>query len=119
MNETLEALARALFTSWFVKFDPVRAKMARRDPGLPKHIADLFPDRFVESEMGEIPEGWEVRGLDTIADFQNGLALQNFRPREDEARLPVVKIAQLRSGRPDSVEWASASIKPECIITDR
>ena len=118
MNETLEALARALFTSWFVTFDPVRAKMAGRDPGLPKHIADLFPDRFVESEMGEIPEGWEVKGLDTIADFQNGLALQNFRPREDEARLPVVKIAQLRSGRPDSVEWASASIKPECIITD-
>ena len=60
MNKTLEALARALFTSWFVKFDPVRAKMAGRDPGLPKYIADLFPDRFVESEVGEIPEGWEV-----------------------------------------------------------
>ena len=68
MNETLEALARALFTSWFVTFDPVRAKMAGRDPGLPKHIADLFPDRFVESELGKIPEGWEVATLDSIAE---------------------------------------------------
>ena len=60
MNETLEAMARALFKSWFVDFDPVRAKMAGRDPGLPQHLADLFPDRMVESELGEIPEGWEV-----------------------------------------------------------
>ncbi|MBD3814170.1 MAG: restriction endonuclease subunit S [Betaproteobacteria bacterium] len=58
MNETLEAMARALFKSWFVDFDPVRAKMEGRDPGLPKHIADLFPARLVDSELGEIPEGW-------------------------------------------------------------
>ena len=49
MNETLEAMARALFKSWFVDFDPVRAKMAGRDTGLPKHLADLFPDRLVDS----------------------------------------------------------------------
>ena len=60
MNATLEALARALFTSWFVDFDPVRAKMESRDTGLPKDIADLFPDRLVDSELGEIPEGWRV-----------------------------------------------------------
>ena len=60
MNQTLEAMARALFKSWFVDFDPVRAKMAGRDPGLPKHLADLFPDRMVDSELGPIPEGWEV-----------------------------------------------------------
>ena len=60
MNATLEAMARALFTSWFVDFDPVRAKMEGRDTGLPKDIADLFPDRLVESELGEIPEGWGV-----------------------------------------------------------
>ena len=69
MNETLEALARALFTSWFVTFDPVRAKMAGRDPSLPKHIADLFPDRFVESEMGEIPKGWKVGTLEDVASL--------------------------------------------------
>ena len=58
MNETLEAMARALFKSWFVDFDPVRAKAEGRDPGLPKPLADLFPARFVDSELGEIPEGW-------------------------------------------------------------
>ncbi len=117
-NETLEAMARALFKSWFVDFDPVRAKMAGRDPGLPQHLADLFPDRLVDSELGEIPEGWEVKALDGIAVFQNGLALQKHRPQANEERLPVVKIAQLRSGQADSREWASANIKPECIIND-
>ena len=63
MNETLEAIVLALFKSWLVDFDPVRAKMECRDSKIPKHIADLFPDRLVDSEMGEIPEGWEVRPL--------------------------------------------------------
>ncbi len=52
MNETLEAMARALFKSWFVDFDPVRAKAEGREPGFPKPIADLFPDAFVDSELG-------------------------------------------------------------------
>ncbi len=118
MNETLEAMAGALFKSWFVDFDPVRAKMEGRDTGLPQDIADLFPDRFVDSEIGEIPEGWEVIPLDAIARFQNGLALQKFRPAPNEERLPVVKIAQLRVGEANSGEWASTAIKPECIIED-
>ena len=63
MNETLEAMAQALFKSWFVDFDPVRAKMDGRDPGLPQHLADLFPDQLVESELGEIPKAWEVKTL--------------------------------------------------------
>ena len=63
MNETLEEMARALFKSWFVDFDPVRAKMEGRETGLPDHLADLFPDRLVDSELGEIPEGWEVTSL--------------------------------------------------------
>ena len=66
MNETLEAMVRALFKSWFIDFDPVRAKMAGRDPGLPQHLADLFPDRLVDSELGEIPEGWEVKAIGDI-----------------------------------------------------
>ena len=49
MNETLETMARTLFQSWFVDFDPVRAKMEGRDTGLPKPLADQFPDRLVES----------------------------------------------------------------------
>ena len=60
MNETLEAMARALFKSWFVDFDPVRAKAEGRDTGLPKPLADLFPDSFEDSELGEIPKGWAV-----------------------------------------------------------
>lgn len=67
MNETLEAMARALFKSWFVDFDPVRAKAEGRDTGLPKKIADLFPDSFEESELGKILRGWEVlRFADTV-----------------------------------------------------
>ena len=73
MNETLEAMARALFKSWFVYLDPVRAKMESRDPSLPKHLADLFPDRLVDSELGEIPEGWEVGTVSQLAErIQNG-----------------------------------------------
>lgn len=60
MNETLEAMVRALFKSWFVDFDPVRAKAGGRDTGLPKEVADLFPDEFEDSELGEIPKGWKV-----------------------------------------------------------
>jgi len=60
MNETLEAIARAIFKSWFVDFDPVHAKAQGRDTGLPKEIADLFPDSFEDSELGKIPKGWEV-----------------------------------------------------------
>ena len=67
MNETLEAMVRALFKSWFVDFDPVHDKMEGRDRGLPQDIADLFPDRLVDSEMGEIPEGWTVFRLDHLA----------------------------------------------------
>ena len=75
MNETLEAMARALFKSWFVDFDPVRAKAEGRDPGLPKPLADLFPARLVDSELGEIPEGWEVGTLDSVLVLQRGFDL--------------------------------------------
>ena len=74
MNETLESMARALFKSWFVDFDPVRAKMEGRWrrgeslPGLPTEYYDLFPDRLVDSELGEIPEGWKLRAFGTLLD---------------------------------------------------
>ena len=72
MNETLEAMARALFKSWFVYFDPVRAKAEGRDPGLPKPLADLFPDSFEDSELGEIPKGWEVGTLGMLGELAIG-----------------------------------------------
>ncbi|MEX2124625.1 MAG: HsdR family type I site-specific deoxyribonuclease [Woeseia sp.] len=83
MNETLEAMARALFTSWFVDFDPVRAKAEGRDPGFPKPLADLFPSRFVASDLGEIPEGWEVIGLPEAIDFLEGPGLRNWQYRDE------------------------------------
>ena len=72
MNETLEAMAQALFKSWFVDFDPVRAKMEGRDTGLPSDLAALFPDRLVASELGEIPEGWEVKTMGEIMEVVGG-----------------------------------------------
>jgi len=60
MNETLEGMARAIFKSWFVDFDPVRAKAEGRPSGLPPEIEALFPDSFQDSELGEIPKGWGV-----------------------------------------------------------
>ena len=74
VNETLEAMARALFKSWFVDFDPVRAKAEGCDPGLPKPIADLFPDRFEDSELGEIPEGLEIAALGDHFDAVKGVS---------------------------------------------
>ncbi|CAK6687358.1 restriction endonuclease subunit S [Synechococcus sp. CBW1107] len=59
-NETLESMAKALFKSWFVDFDPVRAKAEVRPTGLPAEISDLFPDSLEDSELGEIPSGWRV-----------------------------------------------------------
>ena len=81
MNETLEAMARALFKSWFVDFDPVRAKMESRDTGLPKDIADLFPDRLVESELGEIPEElerWRSRRCGRTSQRRDAAALRRL-----------------------------------------
>lgn len=63
MNRTLERMAQALFKSWFIDFDPVRAKSDGRDPGLPTEIAALFASRFIDSELGPIPEGWDVIDL--------------------------------------------------------
>ena len=75
MNETLEAMARALFKSWFVDFDPVRAKAEGRDTDLPKHIADFFPSHLVDSELGKIPDGWGVGPLDRALVLQRGFDL--------------------------------------------
>jgi type I restriction enzyme S subunit len=117
MSETLEAMARALFKSWFVDFEPVRAKAEGRDPGLPQPLADLFPARLVDSELGEIPEGWEVKSLDQIAHFLNGLALQKYPP-VDGRSLPVIKIAQLRAGSTEGADRTSADLEPAYIVQD-
>ena len=123
MSQTLEAMARALFKAWFVDFEPVRAKLEGRWqrgqslPGLPAELYDLFPDRLVDYELGEIPEGWEVKSLDEIARFLNGLALQKYPPTGN-CSLPVIKIAQLRAGHTNGADRASADIAPEYVVND-
>jgi type I restriction enzyme S subunit len=72
MNETLETMARAIFKSWFVDFDPVCAKSEGRNPGLTKPVADLFPDCFEDSELGEIPKGWRVAAIGDLAEVVGG-----------------------------------------------
>jgi type I restriction enzyme, S subunit len=90
MNETLEAMARALFKSWFVDFDPVRAKAERRDPGLPQALADLFPDSFEDSELGEIPRGWGAAPLPDVIDVNPTRQLKKgeVAPYLDMANMP-------------------------------
>jgi len=124
MAHTLEEMARALFKSWFVDFEPVRAKMDGRWrpgeslPGLPAHLYDLFPNRLVDSELGPIPEGWEIKSLDQIAMFLNGLALQKYPPADDGRFLPVIKIAQLRSGTTRGADKASADLDAAYVVDD-
>ena len=79
-NETLEAMAKVLFQSWFVDFDPVRAKAEGRPTGLPEEISDLFPDSFEESELGEIPRGWRVAPVGDVVESVGGSTPSTSEP---------------------------------------
>lgn len=96
-NTTLEAIAQALFKSWFVDFDPVRAKAEGRQlEGIDATTAALFPDSFEESELGLVPKGWEAGVLSDLASFQNGYA---FRSQDwVDTGHPVVKIGDVKPG---------------------
>lgn len=100
MNETLEAMARALFKSWFVDFDPVRAKAEGRDSGLPQHLADLFPDSFQDSELAEIPKGWEAQLVYEIADVVYGAPFSSAQFNTEKNGEPLVRIRDLPNERP-------------------
>jgi type I restriction enzyme S subunit len=91
MSETLEAMARALFKSWFVDFDPVRAKAAGRNSNLPKQISDLFPVQLVDSEVGEIPTGWQAVTLPELMEINPPRALRKkeIAPYLDMANMPT------------------------------
>jgi len=80
MSETLEAMARALFKSWFVDFEPVRAKAEGRETGLPRPLADLFPSRLIDSELGAIPEGWRIKPIGELAEVVGGSTPKTERP---------------------------------------
>ena len=91
MNETLEAMARALFKSWFVDFDPVRAKAEGRPTGLPDSIAALFPDSFESSVLGDIPKGWQLLPLPEAINVNPSRPLRKgaIAPYLDMANMPT------------------------------
>ena len=104
MNETLEAIARALFKSWFVDFDPVRAKMEGRDTGLPDYLANLFPSRLVDSEMGEIPDGWEVGILGDLAKTRR----RGIDPGKAAANTPYIGLQHMPRQSVALTDWGEA-----------
>ena len=95
MNQTLEEIAKAIFKSWFVDFDPVRAKAEGRPTGLPPEISDLFPDKLVDSEIGEIPKGWKLSTLLEVFDIQGG-SQPPAKTFIDEEKDGYVRLLQIR-----------------------
>ena len=110
INKTLENMAQAIFKQWFVDFEfPNEGGEPYKSSG----------GEMIESELGMIPKGWEVKGLDEIAEFLNGLAMQKFRPEENEKAYPVLKIKELRQGRTDeSSDLCSSNIDEKYIVRD-
>jgi len=115
MNATLEAQARALFRDWFVDFGPTRAKQEGAPAYLAPDLWNLFPATL---DTEGKPEGWDERPLDTIAEFLNGLALQKFPAEPGMPSLPVIKIAELRSGVTANSNRASLDVPQKYMIED-
>jgi type I restriction enzyme S subunit len=117
MSETLEAMARALFKSWFVDFDPVRARVEGRDPGLPKPFADLFPARLVDSELGEIPEGWEMETLGDLVETVKGRSYKSEELADSSTALVTLKSFARGGGyRSEGLKSFTGDYKQEQII---
>jgi type I restriction enzyme S subunit len=115
----LGAIARALFKSWFVDFDPVRAKATGKDTNLPEFLADLFPASFVESELGEIPKGWAIKSLDELTSYLN----RGVSPAYvEEGGVLVLNQKCIRGGRVDTAKGrrhdaAKKSIAGRALVT--
>jgi len=114
MNETLEAMARGIFRDWFVDFGPTYAQLEGQKPYLAPDLWPLFP-KVIDNE-GK-PLGWSVLPLDEMAEFLNGLALQKF-PGTSDGDLPVIKIAELRSGVTAKSDWATNAVPKDYIVSD-
>ena len=108
MSGTLEATARALFKSWFVDFDPVRARSEGRDPGLPSDLAALFPDSLDDSEIGEIPAGWSAACLGDVSALNPEAWSVDSRPEV----LRYVDLTNTKWGRIDSVTSLARETAP-------
>lgn len=94
LNRTLEEMARAIFKSWFVDFDPVRAKASgQKPPGLKPEIAALFPNAFEDSKLGEIPKGWEVKSFTNDIDVIGGGTPKTSNPAYWDGNIPWFSVA--------------------------
>ena len=128
MSETLEAIARALFKDWFVDFGPVRAKVEGRSIGLPRHVTDLFPNKLVDSNLGEIPDGWIPKPLGHLIELRYGKALKAAH-RQHDGDVPVYGsngqvgwhnnslatgpgIVVGRKGNPGTITWVHSNFYP-------
>jgi type I restriction enzyme S subunit len=103
-----------------VDFEPVKAKAAGATSfrGMPQAVFDQLPDRFTDTELGPVPEGWDVKPLDEIAEFLNGVALQKYPALHEEDSLPVIKIAELRNGVNAKSGRASRDVPSKYIVSD-
>lgn len=132
-NATLEAIAQALFKSWFVDFDPVYENQAanpatlankalenkEQAPSLPPEIQALFPATFTDSPQGPIPEGWDLKVLYEVAEYVNGAAYKAFEPNLEKRGLPIIKIAELKAGVTDQTAYSDVLMKEKYKIDDR
>lgn len=112
MRRTLEAMAWAMFKAWFVDFDPVKAKAegATSFRGMPQEVFDQLPDRFVESELGPVPEGWEIKSVSSIADYINGRA---FTKHANGLGRMIIRIAELNSGPGGATKYSDIETEPQ------
>ena len=113
MNQTLEEIAKAIFKSWFVDFDPVRAKAEGRPTGLPPEISDLFPDKLVDSEIGEIPQGWRAVQLQEYVTVKRGGSPRPIHDFMSETGLPWVKISDASASDTRWIPFTKGFIKEE------
>ncbi|OPY13835.1 MAG: Type I restriction modification DNA specificity domain protein [Syntrophus sp. PtaB.Bin001] len=128
MNRTLEEMAQTIFKSWFVNFDPIRAKIAgQQPPRLKPEIAALFPDAFEDSVLGKIPKGWRIKTIGDVCDLAYGKALKADQRQpgivpvmgsngqvglHNEALVKGPGIVVGRKGNPGTITWVNSDFFP-------
>jgi type I restriction enzyme S subunit len=117
MNRTLEDIANAIFKSWFVDFDPVRAKAEGRPTGLPTDISDLFPDALVDSDVGEIPAGWKITSLGDQTTLTKGRSYKSAELMDSDTALVTLKSFHRGGGyRLDGLKSYTGTYKEDQVL---
>lgn len=117
MSQTLEDIAKAIFKSWFVDFDPVRAKAEGRPTGLSAEISDLFPDELVDSEIGEIPAGWKITSLGDQTTLTKGRSYKSAELMDSDTALVTLKSFHRGGGyRLDGLKSYTGTYKEDQVL---